>query len=64
MPGDGPFGVSGGIIGVQLELIESAVNIRRGIIAGCLLVYGEVRFPARCTLLRGRLQNQHLSWVG
>ena len=20
--------------------------------------------PARCTLLRGRLQNRHLSWVG
>ena len=32
IPGGGSFGVSGGIKGVLPELIESAVNIRRGAI--------------------------------
>ena len=41
MPGDGSFGVSGGINqGVQPELIESAVGIKRGVTAGCLSVCG------------------------
>ena len=48
MPGDGPFGVSGGINqGAQPELIESAVDIKRGITVGCLLVYrGTMPVPA------------------
>ena len=49
MPGDGSFGVSGGINkGAQPELIEGAVNIQRGVTAGflpeCQCAGGPCRF--------------------